>query len=372
MLPGLSFMVPGAAFLRPEGDDANFLVNRAPRTGIAGYVMRPRQLGALATDDERYQQRQVRVQALLAEPSTVWLLDPETSCLTDQRVLADEGVVIRIRATAIAQSVALPLDPHALTDADVQQSLLEATWGLQAGAAALTAPYLRLTAQDSTTTAVNLELLQRTAAADDRPTMAVVEGSIATLTDSRLATLGHRLRAAGADIVLLRIVGSKENASAHQVASYIRVARGLRAASLNIICDQVGRLGPLYAASIGAAFSTGSWHYRSIPTDRVPRSGGGGGSQPIFYEMPGRWRAVEPAMARQLPSARCPVEGCRALTAAAKPGDQREHFLHTITALAETIVEGDLAALLDALEGSGDPILRGWALALRQVYAESA
>jgi hypothetical protein len=370
-LPVVSPAVAGAVFLRPEVDDENFITTRAQRTGITGLILRPRQLTVLESDGDERRARFRRLQALLAKPSTVWFLDPETSGLVAPSILNEDGAV-RLRATAVAQSVALPLDVDTLRDPVVQQGLLEATWGVQAGAVALAAPYFRLEHGDEMAVTVNLELLARTAVVDARPTMAVLETPVGVLTSGWLGGIGRRLRAAGADVVLVRVVGCREDAAPATVAAYLRLARELRGVSVEVICDQVGRLGPLLAAGAGVAFSTGSWHYRSVSRDLIPRGGGGGGSQPIRYELPGRWRAAAPELARSLPAARCPVQGCRALEADATATDQREHFLHTIVVLAHTVLAGDLEALIEALKRSGDSVAARWADALRDVQAESA
>jgi hypothetical protein len=358
-------------FLRPEPDDGTFLTARALRSGIEGLILRPRVLLLLDEDSEERRARVGRVRALLARPSTVWLLDPETSGLIAAGI-RDEDAAARLRETAIARSVELPLDLDTLSDPDVQQALLESTWALQTGAAALTAPYFRVTRGDDEVVELNLELARRTAPVDDRPTMAVLEANVGAVTSGSLAGIAARMRASGVNIVMLRVVGCKEDATQRHAASYLRLARELTTAGLQVICDQVGRLGPVLVAGAGAAFSTGSWHYRSVPYDLTPRSGGGGGSQPIPYELPGRWRSTSPALARSLPAARCPVEGCRALEPNATPADQREHFLHTVVTAAEQARDSGVEAIIDTLIHSGDPTAAGWVAALREVQAESA
>jgi hypothetical protein len=369
-LPVPSPATAGAVFLRPEQHDGHFLAERAQRTGVAGLILRPRQLVILEIDGEERRARLHRLHGLLAKPSTVWFLDPETSALAAPSILIEDGAA-RLRATAVAQSVRLPLDDDSLADSAVQQELLEATWALHAGAAALTAPYLRIANGDDAGLALNLDLLARTAVVDGRPTMAVLEVPVGALTSGWLTGVGDKLRAAGADVVLVRIAGCRENASPRHAAAYLRLARELRGTSLQVICDQVGRLGPLLAAGAGVAFSTGSWHYRSVSRDLLPRSGGGG-SQRIPYELPGRWRAAEPALARNLASARCPAPSCRALEPDATPADQREHFLHSIVAFARMLVDADLDVLIDTLIRSGDPVAAKWASAVRELQAESA
>jgi hypothetical protein len=361
----------GAVFLRPEQDDETFLTARGLRSGVAGLILRPRHLLLTEHDGEERRGRVVRLQALLAKPSTVWLMDPETASLVDPEILNEPGAA-RLRESAIAHSVQLPLQRDTLDDEEVQQELLEATWGVQAAAAALTAPYFRIARGDDAVIELNLELLRRTALSDDKSTVAVLEINIGALTSGWIAGIARRLAQAGADVVLLRVVGCKEDAPQRHAAAYLRLARELRASKLQVICDQVGRLGPILVAGAGAAFSTGSWHHRSVPRDLTPRSGGGGGSPPIPYELPGRWRSTVPALARNLSSARCSVEGCRALEADASPADQREHFLHTMVATAEEALTGDIDALIHSLSTSGDPIAAGWAQALREVQAESA
>jgi hypothetical protein len=370
-LPSLSPAPAGAVFLRPEPDDGTFLSERALRSGITGLILRPRLLLELAGDSKERLGRLRRVRAVLAKPSTMWLLDPETSGLTAPAI-TEEDAAARLRQTAIAQSVELPLNLATLADPDVMQVLLEATWALQAGAAALTAPYFRITTGDELLIALNLELARRTALADERATMAVLEANVGALTSGSLTRIAARLRACGVDLVMLRVVGCKEDAPARHVASYLRLARELTAAGLEVICDQVGRLGPVLVAGAGAAFSTGSWHYRSVPYDLIPRKGGGGGSQPIPYELPGRWRSSSPALARNLPAARCSVGSCRALDPKAGPADQREHFLHTVVAAAEQARDNPIETILSSLTASGDATAAGWAAALREVQAESA
>jgi hypothetical protein len=370
-LPSVSPVSPGDVFLRPEQDDETFLSARGLRSGVAGLILRPRQLLLGERDSEERLGRIARLKGLLAKPSTVWLMDPETACLVDPDIVNEPGAR-RLRESAIALSVNLPLQRDTLEDDEVQQGLLEATWGLQASAAALSAPYLRIARGDDAAVTVNLELLRRTALSDDRPTVAVLEINIGAITSGWSTGIAQRLAKAGADVVLLRVIGCKEDAPQRHAAAYLRLARELRSSKLQVICDQVGRLGPVLVAGAGAAFSTGSWHYRSVPRDLTPRSGGGGGSPPIPYELPGRWRSTGPSLARNLSTAQCPVEGCRALELDATPADQREHFLHTIVASAEEALAGDIDALVSSLRSSGDPIAAGWAQALREVQAASA
>lgn len=370
-LPAMSPAPAGAVFLRPEPDDGTFLTARALRSGIMGMILRPRLLLVREEDSEERLARLRRVQGLLARPSTVWLLDPETSGLVAAGI-TDEDAAARLRETAIAESVQLPLDLDTLAEPDTMQSLLEATWALQAGAAALTAPYFRVTLGDDHVIELNLELARRTTLVDERPTMAVLEANVGVVTSGSLVGIAARMRACGVDVVMLRVVGCKEDASQRHVASYLRLARELTEAGLQVICDQVGRLGPVLVAGSGAAFSTGSWHYRSVPYDLIPRKGGGGGSQPIPYELPGRWRSSSPALARNLPAARCAVKSCCALEPEATPADQREHFLHTVVAAAEQARDSMIETIVDSLAASGDAIAVGWAAALREVQAESA
>ncbi len=362
---------PGDVFLRPEQDDETFLSARGLRSGVAGLILRPRQLVLAERDGEERRSRVARLKGLLARPSTVWLMDPETACLVDPEILNEAGAR-RLRESAIALSVKLPLQRDTLEDDDIQQGLLEATWGLQAAAATLTAPYFRIAQGDDVAVTLNLELLRRTALSDERPTVAVLEINIGAITSGWSNGVARRLAKAGADVVLLRVVGCKEDAPQRHATAYLRLACELRASKLQVICDQVGRLGPVLVAGAGAAFSTGSWHHRSVPRHLTPRSGGGGGSPAIPYELPGRWRSAAPSLARNLSTARCPVKGCLALEPDATPADQREHFLHTIVASAEDALTGDIDALISSLASSGDPIAAGWAQALREVQAESA
>jgi hypothetical protein len=370
-LPSVSPVLSGDVFLRPEQDDETFLSARGLRSGVAGLILRPRQLLLAERDSGEHRDRIARLKGLLAKPSTVWLMDPETACLVDPEILNEPGAR-RLRESAIALSVNLPLQGDTLEDDEIQQGLLEATWGLQASAAALSAPYLRIARGDDAAVTVNLELLRRTALSDDRPTVAVLEINIGAITSGWSTGIARRLATAGADVVLLRVVGCKEDAPQRHAAAYLRLVRELRSSKLQVICDQVGRLGPVLVAGAGAAFSTGSWHHRSVPRGLTPRSGGGGGSPPIPYELPGRWRSTDPSLARHLNTAQCPVEGCRALELDATPADQREHFLHTIVASAEEALAGDVDALVSSLMSSGDPIAAGWAQALREVQAASA
>jgi hypothetical protein len=371
-LPAVHFVSPGDVFLRPEQDDQKFIGARGLRSGVAGLILRPRQLLHAKRDSDERRERIARLNALLAKPSTVWLMDPETACLVDPEIRNEPGAR-RLRESLIALSVELPLQRETLeNDEDTQQRLLEATWGLQAAAAGLTAPYVRVARGDDAALALNLELLRRTALADERPAVAVLEINIGALTSGWSAGIARRLANAGAEVVLLRVVGCKEDATRRHVAGYLRLARELLDTGLQVICDQVGRLGPVLVAGAGAAFSTGSWHHRSVPRDLTPRSTGGGGSQAIPYELPGRWRSTSPSLARNLPSARCPVKKCRALQAKAKPADQREHFLHTIIRGAAEALTADIETLIASLIASRDPIAAGWAQALREVQAESA
>jgi hypothetical protein len=357
-------------YLRPEPDDGTFLTARAMRSGITGLIIRPRMLLELEGDTPERLGRLRRVQGLLAKPSTVWLLDPETSGLIAPAI-TDEDAAGRLRKTAVAESVKLPLDLGTLADPEVKQSLLENTWSLQAGAQALTAPYFRVTSGDEQVIELNLDLARRTALVDDRPTMAVLEANIGAVTSGSLAGIAARMRAAGVDLVMVRVVGCNESASQRHVASYLRLAREITAAGLEVICDQVGRLGPVLVAGAGAAFSTGSWHYRGVSYDLIPRKAGGGGSQAVPYEMPDRWRSSSPALARSLPDARCAVGNCCALDPKAKPADQREHFLHTVVAAAEQARDNTIETIVDSLIKSGDATAVCWAVALREVQAET-
>jgi hypothetical protein len=354
-------------------DDATFLTKHAMTTGIAGLIVRPRHLQARADDTTERKQRVVDVKTLLAKPGTSSILDPETAALCGDDIDSEEGAE-RLRATAIATCIDIPWTRDALADADVQQQILEATWSEGAFADALSAPYIRIARGDDEALDLNIELARRTAQAariEGKPACAFIEVNIGAITTGWLAGAPRRYRNAGVNVVVLRIVRFREDASLRHMRACLAFVRELRDAGLDVICDQVGRVGPVFVAGTGCAFSTGSWHFRTVTNQLVPKKGGGGGSRAIPYELPDHWRDASASLARSLDGARCPVDDCDAL-ATESPGALRAHFLHTLVRAAEVAAAADgLERTIASLRAAQGEPQTAWAIALSEAQSET-
>lgn len=378
MLPVVSRspIVPRGGFLlRTERGDLRFLARRVLGGPAAGLVVSARILASVTGDDSERRAALAAWRRLLASPGLTWLFDPDTVALTAADIVDEPGAAERLREGPIGSSVELPLSVADVAhDAETRQGLLQATWAQQAGAAALSAPYVPHTRGDDLPTDVNLELVRSTARADGRPTAAWLQATVGTLTSGEIAPLARRYAAAGADVALLRIEGVTErDATARHVEAYVRAIQAFEAAGVQAVPDCVGRLGPVLVAAGATAFTAGSWHFRGVGRERLPRRQRGGGSAPVPYELPGRLRAAGALqLARQARSAWCTVPGCRALAPDATPGDLREHAVHEFAAAATQASVQGVAGMLSLLASEADQLLLGWAQGLRATSARSA
>ena len=374
VLATLHSIPAGAVFLRPEMDDAKFLREHAMATGIAGLIVRPRQLHVLESDTAERKQRVDEVKELLAKPGTISIFDPETAALCGIGVDTEDGAE-RLRETPVARCTTIPWTAELLIDPDRQQHVLEVTWAEGAFADALTAPYVRIARGDDEALELNVEFVRRTAAAaraEGKPMCAVIEANIGAITSGWLTGIAHPLRDAGADIVLLRVVAFREDAGLRHLRACLELVRELRREGLDVICDQVGRVGPVLVAATGCAFSTGSWHFRSVARQLVPKKAGGGGSRAIPYELNADWRDAPVSLARSLDRARCPIEGCRALEVDATPADLRAHFLHTMVRSAGIAAQADgLDRTITSLNAAKGKLSGIWAAALTDVQSDT-
>jgi hypothetical protein len=366
-------LTSGSFLLRPEHGDGRFIRDRVLPTGAGGLVISARLVNGLESDPPHRAERVRELRALLGESRALWLYDPDTPALADPGVLTESGAAARLRDGPIGSSVPLPLRVELASDRDVTQALLESTWAQQATSAGMSAPYLRFKAGDDALQRLNVELVRRTSQADHRPAIAFVEATVGALTSGRMATLAEAYARAGARVAVLRVAGLPEQqALRRQVAAYLRTIATYKSAGLQVVADMAGRLGAVLVAGGADAFSSGSWHFRSVSRDRVPRVGGGGGSRPVLYELGRRFRAVSPDLARQLPDAQCAVAGCRALDSNASAADLREHAIHIFVAAAADAAARGPAGVLADLEGAGLSYTAEWALGLRDAMAERA
>lgn len=245
---------------------------------------------------------------------------------------------------------------------DVEQAL-----AAQRDGSVLTAPYVPVTG-DPCQTATNLSLLEITAAvADPRRSVAVVSVERGELLAGAVTPLASPYASAGADTVVLRVVGVEwELANDAEVRAVVEAVESLAGVGLDVIVERAGRAGPALVAA-------GAWGFTDAAAPFYTSVGPTGGQHVMRgYEEPRRWRDVPRFRSHPGAVLPCPVNGCRALAPERCGRDLRAHRLHLLGRLARWAASAPREEIVDSLLAAPERYPRTWGAELRRMSRRSA
>jgi hypothetical protein len=366
-------MSRGHLFLRVEHQEWEFLskLDLDAPVPFDAAVISDRYLAAYPEGHRDHGKPADRLVEALDELHVPWLLDPDTARLGHHR--AAERLRPRAANSPIVRALALPLTPSLSMPSGEAEALVDAAAGVQLRSTMFTAPYLEFAGTEDPRFATNLRLLELVRErAGDRTVVAVLQTTARYLRDGSAAEAGRALAACGAKIVLIRIRRfAAEEASSADLVAYGRAAIAIERAGASAIPDAVGRLGPVLVACGADGFSTGAYHFRSVPADLCP-DGGGAGQPALSWEVPDRFTSIERSTVRLAAErATCRYPRCPAPTGTEPESAIRAHNLHELQRLARLAAQEGFS-FAGRLRASGSVYASGWAVGLEQLQRLAA
>jgi hypothetical protein len=345
----------GQFYFRPE-DDQWLLIRACGADAFDGAIVQARYLAPYPEADARYGQDPRELANALREHGAPWLIDLGTPALSHRDITRADPWA-RLRETDFAQLVELPLAAGALEDPGAQDTFVDAALEFQVDAPLRSAPYFEFASEDDPFLPINLAMLRRVVGAAGPAAVGIMQITLDGLNRGLPLRVAARYADTGVHLLLLRVRNlPAESASVRQFGAYLDAVAGYVAREIDIVADQVGRLGPPVVAGGAAGFSGGAQFFRTVPGQVVTLGGGGGGTK-LPVELPGRWAT---ATRNALPSDfSCPVDGCRVAAGSRKPNDLREHTLHYLRYLA--VLASDVGAITRSLKASGQAGAVAWA-----------
>jgi hypothetical protein len=355
-------MANGQIYLRARHDELELVSSPSPRPFGAAIVY-ARYLAPYPPDHPRAGQTTTELVDALRAAQLSYVIDPGTPALTKRDIVtAKEGV--RLRQTPMAAAVDLPLRPDDLRNRQRRERFVDDTLTMQAGAAAVAAPYLEYQRRGPAVLRANLAMTRRcVASAAGQLPVAFVQLTVAAMLAGLLNELAPAYAATGVTRVFIRVRGlDAEAATAREFAAYLDGIASFGAVGVEAIPDCVGRFGPALVAGGAASFSTGAVHFRKVPWPLLNKSGGGGGVE-VFYEVGGGFQAVARSARHTAPS--CSVPHCLASSPSASLDDLRLHNLHVLRHESQLAAASGAAWYAARLIASGQPQAVVWGELLR-------
>jgi hypothetical protein len=329
-----------------------------------GAIISDRYLAPYPDGHRRHGEAPDRLIDELEDLHVPWLLDPDTARLGHH--LIKQRWRPRAANSPIAKAVPLPLSPRLSLPSGEAEALVDATAGVQLRSTMFASPYLEVSGVGDPRFETNLRLLELSRErAGDRTLVAYLQTMSRYMNDGNAAEAGVALAAAGAEIVVIRIRRfSPETSSTEGLLAYAGLVAAIKSTDAATVTDAVGRLGPVLVACGADGFSTGAFHFRTVPDDLCP-SGGGGNLVPLSWEIPGRFASILRGQGATTTAGwvRCSYPKCPAPTGAESEVAVRTHNLHELKRQARLAASEGLgyAARLRTA-GSGYPA--EWAAAL--------
>lgn len=367
-------MSRGNLFLRVEHGEWDFVASLDHEATVPfdAAIISDRYLAPYPDGHRRHGEAPDRLVDELEDLHVPWVLDPDTARLGHH--LIEQRWRPRAANSAIARAVPLPLSPRLSLPSGEAEALVDAAAGVQLRSRMFASPYLEVSGVADPRFETNLRLLELSRErAGDRAVVAYLQTMSRYMHDGSAAAAGVALASAGADVVVVRIRRfSPEAATAENLAAYAALVAAIEATDAVMVADAVGRLGPVLVACGADAFSSGAFHFRSVPDDLCP-SGGGGNLVPLSWEIPGRLAsaprghtaAVAPGWVR------CSYPKCPAPTGAESEVAVRTHNLHELKTQARlAAAEGFAYAARLRAAGAGYPA--EWASVLERLQQLAA
>lgn len=362
-------MPRGRLYIRLEHEEWEFVRELGDAVPFDAAVVRDDYLAPYPKGHRRYGEEAAQLIDALDAVGVRWSLDPNTAQLEHE----NSGKRLRPRAAGslLAKALPLPLSPSDLTSEAAQEILVDAAATVQLRSQGFASPYLEVGRVDDPRIKINADLIKRSVErAGDRAVVAYLQTMARFLRDGSAVEVAKHLHDAGAQVIFIRIRRlDPEQASIDDTLAYADLVQRIARAGSRAVPDCIGRLGPVLVAAGADGFSTNALHFRKVP-DVLLVSGGGGGSRPLQYEVPGRWHAVPlDRPASNLPP--CAVADCEAEDGQGNENAIRVHNLHELRRLAR-LAAAEGVAFAEHLRAAGSPYASGWAEALERLALQAA
>jgi hypothetical protein len=367
-------MSRGNLFLRVEHGEWDFLASLDHDAAVPfdAAIVSDRYLAPYPKTHRRHGEAPDRLIDELEDLHVPWLLDPDTARLGHH--LIEQRSRPRAANSPIAKAVPLPLSPGLGLPSGEAEALVDATAGVQLRSTMFAAPYLEVSGVGDPRFETNLRLLELSRErAGDRTLVAYLQTMSRYMHDGSAAAAGIALAAAGADVILVRIRRfSPETASAENLFAYSQLVAAIESTDAITVTDAVGRLGPVLVACGADGFSSGAFHFRSVPDDLCP-TGGGGNLVPLSWEIPGRFESVPRGQSARTTAGwvRCNFPKCPAPTGAESEVAVRTHNLHELKSQARLAAAEGLAYSA-RLRAAGSRYPAEWATVLERLQQLAA
>ena len=305
-----------------------------------------------------YGRRPDRLVKAVGEANRDIIFDPGTPPLVSKAIGRHRSTA-RLRETAAAKSIELPLSLEALGQRLIRDAFVDACLREQVASRFRVPPYLDFGSISGDGFEINLKMIRRAiAAAGPGNTIAFLQVTSTKLREGLLCEAAAPVAATGLQRVILRVRDLGERADQDDFDAILDVLDAFNENGVEVVVDCAGRLGPLLVHQGAAGFSTGTEHFRKVAMELL-QSGGGSGGVPLQIEEYGRWQWVPRGTIAKIGSA-CPVLGC-----AVKPGcdldDVREHNIHVLRHLMREIETWGLDEVIRSLRASESPLAASWA-----------
>ncbi len=355
-------MANGQIYLRARHDDLDLVSCPSPRP-FGAVIVYARYLAPYPADHPRAGQTTTELVDALRAAKLSYVIDPGTPALS-KRDIATVKEAARLRGSQMVAAIDLPLRADDLRNRRRREHFVDDTLTMQAGAAAIAAPYLEYKRRGPDVRRVNLAMVRRCvmSAAGQLP-VAFIQVTLAALLDGVLNELALAYSATGVTRIFVRIRGlDAERASAPEFSAYLDAIAAFNEVGVEAVPDCVGRLGPPLVAAGAPSFSTGAVHFRKVPWPLLNKSGGGGVE--VFYEVTGGFHAVARGARHTAPS--CVVPRCVAAAPNASLDDLRLHNLHVLREESRLAAANGGAWYAARLNASGQPQAVVWGEVLRE------
>ncbi len=359
----------GHIFARLEHDQWDFARERA--RSFHGAIVAAKHLAPYPPTHPSAGQDHERLAKAVVDARRALVVDPGTPALTSRAVMRYPSAA-RLRATAAATAVALPLTVEQLHDESLRDGFVDGCMLDQCLARAVAAPYLEARSQGDARHAVNLQMLRRVLrSAGAQVPVAFIQVTRDRLLRGLLSELASDYSANGVERVFIRVRGVGEDASAIEFRAYLEALDAFTACAIDVVPDCVGRLGPLLVHEGAIGFSTGTMFFRTVAAPLLAKGGGAGGAS-VSIESSDGWCEIPRDSDQVATMEPCPEPGCRAGTPYAELDDLREHRLHTLARLAREAAERDTGDLIRSLRSSGQARAREQAEVLAERHRRVA
>lgn len=342
--------VRGQFYVRLEHDQWTFARERA--AAYDGAIVPARYGAPYPPGHPSFGQDPSRLASAVVGVRKALVIEPDTPALCSRGVVRYPSAT-RLRATAAATAVELPLTVDQLKDSVRRDAFVDASMQDQRLARAVAGPHLEFRSATDARLELNLVMLRRTvASAGTQVPIAFIQVTRTRLLGGVVAEVAPQYAATGIRRVFLRVREVGEDMSASEFEAYLEVIDAFVDCGVDLVADCVGRVGPLLVHEGALGFSSGGMFHRRVAKPLLA-SGGGNGGAAVSIESPHGWSEIARDSEEAASVASCPVAGCRLVAPDVTLDDIREHRLHTLRRRGLLAVDQDTAELIRELRATG-------------------